>query len=863
MTEHTKDYFDLLENRLVIFDGAMGTSISSMRLSADDFGGEQLVGCNDHLNLSCPDAPRAVHASFLDAGVDVIETNTFRANRLTLAEFGIGEKCEAINLAGAQIAREIADAFSTSEHPRFVAGTMGPTGKLLSLDVDHQNRVTFDAISDVYRQQAGALIAGGVDLLLIETAQDLLEVKAAIHGILTAFQESGRKLPIQAQVTLDTNGFMLTGTDIAAVITALDGIAIDILGINCSTGPEHMETPIQVLSERSRLPVSCLPNAGLPSNSNGEAVYPLSPEDFAQWMTHFVDEYGVSIVGGCCGTRPEHLRALVERIGERRTREPRIKAITPSLSSAFHSFPLNQEPRPFIIGERLNTQGSRLFKRLMLTDDFASAMEIAKEQSYGGAHALDICTALTEKGDEAVRMEKLVRLTAQSVDLPLVIDSTEPHVMERALRAAPGKCLLNSINLESGEEKAKEVLSLARRFNAAVIALTIDDAGMARTAERKLAIARSIFNLAVEEYGLAPSDLVFDPLTFTLASGSAEIADSAVQTLEAIWQLKNEFPVTYTVLGVSNISFGLKGASRRVLTSVFLNHALQAGLDMAILNPADILPYREIKQHEKNLAEDLIFNRQQDALERYIACFEDKKEPVNNSGKKGEILPLEERIAGHILERHKNGLEADLDEFVLRDSREAENALEALNTILLPAMKRVGEQFGKGELILPFVLQSAEVMRAATDHLEGYLEKSGKTSMGTIVLATVYGDVHDIGKNLVKTILSNNGWKVLDLGKQVPAEVIANQAAENNADAVGLSALLVSTSQQMPLVVKQLHQRGLNIPVLIGGAAVNEALAKRTAKIDENTSYDGGVYYCEDAFEAMAVLERKKAQFIS
>ena len=486
-------------------------------------------------------------------------------------------------------------------------------------------------------------------------------------------------------------------------------------------------------------------------------------------------------------------------------------------------------------------------------------MEIARDQSAGGAHALDLCVALTESENETGRMENLVRAVTQTSHLPLVIDSTSPNVMERALQAAPGKCLLNSINLENGEGKARAVLHLAREHNAAVIALTIDESGMAHTADRKLSVARSIFSLAVEECGLAPSDLIFDPLTFTLASGSVESADSAVHTLEAIQRIKTKIPDSFTLLGVSNVSFGLKGESRKVLTSVFLHHAVQAGLDIAILNPAQILPFTHINEEVKQLAENLIFNRRQDALGTYLSCFENKDGPEKLAvGISADALPIEERIANHILQRQPRGLEADLDAFIHTSGSPAKNALVALNTVLLPAMKTIGEQFGSGELILPFVLQSAEIMRAATDHLDQYLEKSGENTRGTIILATVYGDVHDIGKNLVKTILANNGWDVLDLGKQVPAETIVREAVESGADAVGLSALLVSTSQQMTLVVELLHTRGLTIPVLIGGAAVNQAFAQRVAQIDDKTSYNGGVYYCADAFGALAQLDTYK-----
>jgi len=862
MQNKYQQYLSHLNDHVIIFDGAMGTSLQKMHLTAKHFGGEKYTGCNDYLNITYPQAVESVHRSFLEVGVDVIETNTFRSNRITLSEFGLAHKTEEINISGAQLARKIADAFTDEGHIRFVAGSMGPSGKLLSLQIDAEDErsISFDEIRDIYRQQAQSLIAGGVDLLLIETAQDILEVKAVIHGIHDAFEKSGVVLPIQAQVTLDTNGHMLMGTDIEAVLTILEGMEIDIIGLNCSTGPAHMEPSIKFLSQHSRLPVSCLPNAGMPINEDGEARYPLSAEDFSDAMVSFVTKYNISTIGGCCGTTPEHLRLLVDQVGQKPRVQRDIK-VQSALSSAFHAVHLKQEPAPFLIGERLNTQGSRAFKRLMLANDFESAVQLGKKQLAGGAHALDICTALTEDSNEAWRTGELVRLLSSQIDLPLVIDSTDPDVMFAALQFAPGRCLLNSINLENGEEKAKQILSLARRFNAAVIALTIDEKGMAVTSEKKLEVAQRIYHLAVNECGLNPQAIIFDPLTFTLASGSQETADAGNQTLEGIRLIKQHLPDTYTVLGISNISFGLSAEARKALNSVFLTHAVKAGLDMAILNPTQIAPYTAISSNTRKLTEDLIFNRDPSALEKYIEHFQ--SETINTGDKDNsqvENLPIEEKISRHIILRDRENLEEDIDTFIKEDAGadHQEKALEVLNTILLPAMKKIGDQFASGELILPFVLQSAEIMRTATDHLETYLERASGSTKGRFVLATVYGDVHDIGKNLIKTIVSNNGYSVVDLGKQVPAETIVKKAIEINADAIGLSALLVSTSQQMPLIINMLQNRGAHIPVLIGGAAINQAFADRISISDHNKPYLAGVHYCKDAFDALKVLSTEK-----
>lgn len=855
-------YLDAVNDRVIIFDGAMGTSLQSMDLTAVDFGGEKTNGCNDYLVISNPEVVKTVHRSFYEAGVDVVETDTFRSNRLTLAEYGLSDRVLEINKTAAELARSVADEFEkTSGQERFVAGAIGPTGKLPSMDDPELSNVSFDELVDIFREQALGLIQGGVDVLLIETSQDILEVKAAILGCQTAFEESGVYLPIQAQVTLDITGRMLLGTDINAALVILESLPIDVIGLNCSTGPEHMREPIRFLGETTRLPVSCIPNAGLPLNVDGEAVYPLGPDAFAEAMGNFVENNHISVVGGCCGTTPAHLKKLVEKVGGKK-HPPRPILDLAQLTSSVQAMNIQQEPAPFLIGERLNTQGSRKFKQLILDEDYDRIIGIAQQQMDSGAHGLDICVALTERQDEAETIRKVIKKLAPIVKVPLVIDTTELDVLEMALKTTAGRCLINSTNLESGEEKAKKVFALAKKYNAAVIILTIDEKGMAKTADQKLAIARRLVKLAEEEYGLKPSDLVVDALVFTLATGSDEFKDSALETINGIRLIKQEIPGIFTSLGVSNVSFGLTGPARAVINSVFLFHCVQAGLDMAIVNPAQITPYAEIPEKEKQLAEELIFNKHPEALQNLVAYFEEfggsKVQKASQTEELLKTLNTAEKLHWRIVHRVKDDVELDIDALLAEKNGRSQNeqAVFILNQVLLPAMKEVGDKFGSGELILPFVLQSAEVMKKAVAYLENFLEKKEGVSKGLMVLATVYGDVHDIGKNLVKTILVNNGYDVIDLGKQVPAETIIQKAVEVNADAIGLSALLVSTSKQMPLIVNELHRRKINIPVLIGGAAINRRFGRRILLTDQDEFYDGGVFYCKDAFEGLAVMDQ-------
>ena len=852
-------YLDAIADHIVIFDGAMGTSIQSYELAPADFGGEAFQDCIDYLVITRPDIIREIHQSFLDAGAEAIETNTFRSNRLTLAEHGLGERTLEINRAAARIARAACDqAEAESGIPRFAAGSMGPSGKLPSGSDPDLSDISFDELAALFHEQARGLVEGGVDLLLLETGQDILEVKAAVHGVNRYFGESGTRVPLQVQITLDISGRMLFGADIASALATLEALPIDALGMNCSTGPEYMRGPIQVLVERSPFPISVLPNAGLPINVDGEALYPMRPGPFSEMVGEFA-RWGVNAVGGCCGTTPEHIARLYQQVHGHSYQESLARKLTrraplqraimrePQASSGMTATRMKQDPGPTLIGERVNSQGSRLVKRLLLADNYDGIVEIAVGQVERGAHMLDVCVALTERDDEKAQMEKLVKKLSMAVEAPLIIDTTEADVAEAALALYPGRGVINGNNLETGRERIDQILPIAVKHGAAVLSMTIDEAGMAHTREKKLEIARRICDIAVGDYGMAAEDLIFDALTFPLTTGQQELRQDAVETIEGIRLIKQKIPGVMTALGVSNVSFGVGSAARGALNSVFLYHAVKAGLDMAIVNPAHITPYFEIPDEQRKVAEDLIFNSDADALPRFIQYFEENEIQVAGAEAIDPTADMtsEEALHWQILHRKKEGVEALIDDVLRRM-----DAVAALNTVLLPAMKEVGDKFGAGELILPFVLQSAEVMKKSVAYLEGFMEKVDGASKGVVVLATVYGDVHDIGKNLVKTILSNNGYTVHDLGKQVPANTIIEKALEFSADAIGLSALLVSTSKQMPLLVNELARRGLGIPVLVGGAAINRRFGRRILFLnDSQEPYDAGVFYCKDAFE--------------
>src|SRR5271166_164593 len=845
-----RDFLQAIHSRVVIYDGGMGATLEQFELTGEDYGG--LAGkCHEALVLNRPDVIEGVHASMLDAGAEVVETDTFQASRLKLGEWGLADYTVEINTKAAEIARRAAG------ESRFVAGSIGPTGFLPASEEPSLGQIRFGELVEVFEEQAAGLIDGGSDLLIIETAQDILEVKAAVFGARAAFASTGRTLPIHTSVSLLPNGGkMLLGTDISAVLTTLDALKVDVIGLNCSTGPQDMRDAIRFLGETCPVPVACIPNAGLPlQGPDGETIFPEQPVPLAEALKEFVERYGVGVVGGCCGTTPAHIAAIAERVAGRAV-AARPAPRAPHLSSMIAATPLVQEPRPTMVGERVNSQGSRKAKELLLADDYDGLVQIAEDQVSGGAHVLDLCVALTERQDEDEQMRILAKKISLTQPTPIQIDSTEPEVIERALEQIPGRAIVNSVNLEAGRAKLDRVVPVALAHGAALIALTIDEVGMAKTAERKVEVARRIRELCCEEHGLDPELLIFDCLTFTLTTGDEEWRPSAVETIAGIRRIKQELPGVKTSLGVSNVSFGVSPGARAVLNSAFLHHCVQAGLDLAMVNPNHITPYGEISSQERELADDLVFNRREDALERFIGHFESKGEEDAGQGAADptEGMEPEQALHFHILRRRRDGVKEWIDRSV-----EKIGAVPTLNQVLLPAMKEVGDKFGAGELILPFVLQSAEVMKRAVAQLERYLDKIEGYTKGTVVLATVFGDVHDIGKSLVNTILTNNGYTVIDLGKQVPIQTIVDAAVEHEATAIGLSALLVSTSKQMPACIQELHAKKLPYPVLIGGAAINRAFSYRTlypGGKDSDEVYEPGVFYCKDAFEGLSVMDQ-------
>ncbi len=844
-----RDYIAAVKERVVVFDGGMGATLEQFDLTQEDYGGLQ-GKCHEALILNRPDVIEGVHTSMLEAGAEVVETDSFQGSRLKLEEWGLGEHTLEINTKAAEIARKAAGP------DRFVAGSIGPTGFLPASTDPTLGDISFGRLVEVFAEQASGLVTGGADLIIIETAQDILEVKAAIFGAREAFRQTGRTLPLQISVSLLPNGGkMLLGTDIQSVLTTLTALDVDVVGLNCSTGPEDMRDAIRFLGETSTLPVHCIPNAGLPlQGPDGETIFPEEPGPLAATLGEFVERYGIGIVGGCCGTNPEHIGAIRERIGEARPTSARPAPGPIEVSSMMTSTALVQEPRPTLVGERVNSQGSKKAKELLLADDYDGLTQVAEDQVEGGAHVLDVCVALTERQDEDDQMEAVVKRVSLTQPAPIQVDSTEPEVIRAALETIPGRAIVNSINLEAGRDKADVVVPLAKEHGAALIALTIDEVGMAKTAERKVEIARRIKEIACDEHGLEPEALIFDLLTFTLTTGDDEWKPSAIETIEGIRRLKAEIPEVKTSLGVSNVSFGVSPRPRAVLNSVFLHHCVEAGLDLAMVNPNHITPYSEIPDDERELTDDLVFNRREDALERFISHFESKGDEAEaETADPTAGMEPEDALHWHILRRKKDGVEEWIDKSV-----EKIGAVPTLNEVLLPAMKEVGDKFGAGELILPFVLQSAEVMKRAVAQLENYLDRIDGHTKGKVVIATVFGDVHDIGKSLVNTILTNNGYTVIDLGKQVPVDAIIEAAVENEADAIGLSALLVSTSKQMPTCIAELHERGHEFPVLIGGAAINRDFGRRVLYPKGRESdevYAPGVFYCKDAFQGLDTMD--------
>ncbi|MCG3136239.1 MAG: Methionine synthase [Phycisphaerae bacterium] len=838
------DFLNEVARRVLFFDGAMGTALHAANLPLSDYQG--LENCNEILNITRPDVVRAIHERYLQIGCDAVETNTFGGMKHVLAEFGLAERCREINRAAARIAREAAETFSTPDQPRYVAGSMGPGTKLATL-----RQITFDEVFDSYFEQARGLLEGGADLLIIETCQDLLNIKAVLNGSLEAMQQCGRQVPLIVSVTMEAFGTMLVGSDVSAAVATLEAYPeISVIGFNCATGPQAMSEHVRYLSQNCSRFLSVMPNAGLPQLVNGQAHYTLTPAELARWLRDFVINDGVNIVGGCCGTTPEHLQAAIETLG-RRPPTPRPMQNRPAVASIYSAAPLQQETSFLIIGERTNTNGSRRFRQLLEAGDWDGMVEMAREQLREGAHVLDVCAAYVGR-DEMADMNEIIRRFTTEVSLPLMIDSTEPPVIEAALKLAGGRCVINSINLEDGEEKLDRLCRLARRFGAAVVALTIDETGMAKEAERKLAVARRIQERCVQQHGLRPADIIFDPLTFTIATGQEADRKLGLETLRGIELIKNELPGVFTSLGVSNVSFGLLPAARATLNSVFLHLALEHGLDAAIVHVAGIMPLNKIPAEHRRVAEELIFDRRKfddqgvclyDPLQELIRLFSSVSAAP---AIRREDLPVEERLKNSIIDGRRTGLHEDLD-LALQNHP----ALDIINNILLEGMKVVGELFGSGQMQLPFVLQSAETMKAAVGYLQPHMPKTQGPSKGQIVLATVKGDVHDIGKNLVDIILSNNGYTVYNLGIKQPINTIIDKWQETRANAIGLSGLLVKSTVIMKDNLQVLNERGITIPVILGGAA----LTRRYVEDDLKPLYGGRVDYAKDAFDGLRLME--------
>jgi len=833
-------FLDELHEHVVIFDGAMGTSIQAQDLTPDDFDG--LDGCNEYLVISKPDAIRTVHSGFLEVGCQVIETDTFGASGVVLPEYGLGDRTYEINKVATELARDVASDYSTPVFPRFVAGSIGPGTKLPTL-----GHISFDDLKAAYDPQIAGLVDGGADLLIIETCQDILQMKAVLAAVEDYFAKINRRIPVISQVTVETTGTLLVGSDIAAALTSLEPYSIDVIGMNCATGPEKMEDHLRYLCRNTERFISAIPNAGLPENIGGETVYPLQPNEMASTLNHFVEDLGVNIVGGCCGTTPEHLKAVVDKVGGKIPADRKVDW-EPSVSSLYQSVTLDMDPKPLIVGERTNANGSRKFKGLLEEENWDGMVDMAQEQEQGGAHVIDVCAAYVGR-DEISDMDEIIPRFNRQVTVPLMIDSTEWEVIEASLKQISGRAIVNSINMEDGEDRMAKVLPLCKRYGAAVIALTIDEDGMAKTAEKKIEIARRIFDLATEKYGMRPEDLLFDPLTFTLGSGDQEFRRAGVETLEALRGIKEQLPGVHTLLGVSNISFGLNPETRHVLNSVFMHTAIEYGLDAAIVHAGKIMPLFKISEEERKLCEDLIFDKRTedyDPLTEMMAFYESEsgKKP-REAQKVDETLPVEKRLENRIIDGRKQGLQDDLDEAL-----ESFSPLDIINNFLLAGMKTVGELFGAGEMQLPFVLQSAETMKAAVAHLEPHMDKTETSNKGKMVIATVKGDVHDIGKNLVDIILTNNGYEVVNLGIKIPIDQILDVAEETKPDAIGMSGLLVKSTVIMKENLELMNERNLKWPVILGGAA----LKRRYVEHDLRKIYDGPVYYGKDAFDGLNIM---------
>ncbi|TDF36770.1 methionine synthase [Streptomyces sp. WAC05374] len=839
---------EALASRVVVSDGAMGTMLQAQDPTLEDFEG--LEGCNEILNVSRPDIVRTVHEEYFSAGVDCVGTNTFNANFSALGEYDISDRILELSEAGARIARETADRFTAGDgRQRWVLGSMGPGTKLPTL-----GHVAYGTLRAAYQQNAEGLIAGGADALLVETTQDLLQTKAAILGARRALEIAGLDLPLICSVTVETTGTMLLGSEIGAALTALEPLGIDMIGLNCATGPAEMSEHLRYLARHSRVPLSCMPNAGLPVLGKDGAHYPLTAPELADAQEAFVREYGLSLVGGCCGTTPEHLRQVVERVSGLTPAERRPHP-EPGAASLYQTVPFRQDTSYMAIGERTNANGSKKFREAMLEGRWDDCVEMARDQIREGAHMLDLCVDYVGR-DGVADMEELAGRFATASTLPIVLDSTEVDVLQAGLEKLGGRAVINSVNYEDGdgpESRFAKVTALAKEHGAALIALTIDEEGQARTPEKKVEIAERLIADLTGNWGIHESDILIDTLTFTICTGQEESRKDGIATIEAIRELKRRHPDVQTTLGLSNISFGLNPAARILLNSVFLDECVKAGLDSAIVHASKILPIARFDEEQVNTALDLIYDRRAegyDPLQKLMALFEGATAKSLKAGKAEELaaLPLEERLKRRIIDGERNGLEADLDEAL-----QSRPALDIVNDTLLDGMKVVGELFGSGQMQLPFVLQSAEVMKTAVAHLEPHMEKSDDEGKGTIVLATVRGDVHDIGKNLVDIILSNNGYNVVNLGIKQPVSAILEAADEHRADVIGMSGLLVKSTVIMKENLEELNQRGLaaDYPVILGGAALTRAYVEQ----DLHEIYQGEVRYARDAFEGLRLMD--------
>ncbi|GIH76950.1 methionine synthase [Planobispora longispora] len=838
---------DVLAERVLVADGAMGTMLQAHDVSLDDFEGHE--GCNEVLNVTRPDIVRAVHDAYFEVGVDCVETNTFGANLAALGEYDISERVFAYSEAGARVARESADRWSTPDHPRFVLGSMGPGTKLPTL-----GHKPYAELRDAYYDNAAGLVAGGADALIIETCQDLLQVKAAVVGARRAIADAGRDVPIIAQVTIETNGAMLLGSEIGAALTAIEPLGVDVIGLNCATGPAEMSEHLRYLARHARVRLSCMPNAGLPVLTSDGAYYPLSPGELADAHETFARDYGLSIVGGCCGTTPEHLRKVVERVRGQAPapRRPRPEA---GASSLYQHVPFRQDTSYLAVGERTNANGSKAFREAMLAGNWEECVEIARAQARDGAHMLDLCVDYVGR-DGAGDMRELAFRFATASTLPIMLDSTEPAVLEAGLEAIGGRAIINSVNYEDGDgpdSRFTKIMKLVREHGAAVVALTIDEEGQARTAEHKVRIATRLIEDLTGNWGMRVEDIVVDCLTFPIATGQEETRRDGLETVEAIAEIKRRYPAVQTTLGLSNISFGLNPAARMVLNSVFLNECVNAGLDSAIAHASKILPMARIPDEQRQVALDMVYDRRRegyDPLQRFMELFEGVDAAAMKAGRAEELaaLPLWERLKRRIIDGERKGLEADLDEALAQRP-----ALEIVNDVLLDGMKTVGELFGSGEMQLPFVLQSAEVMKTAVAYLEPHMERVEGETKGRIVLATVKGDVHDIGKNLVDIILSNNGYEVVNLGIKQPVSAILEAAEEHGADVIGMSGLLVKSTVIMKENLEEMNARGIadRFPVLLGGAALTRAYVEQ----DLAELFRGEVRYARDAFEGLRLMD--------